>query len=299
MERNVFCQQLLEAGVHFGHLQKKWNPKMEPYIFGKKKKIHIIDLHKTITALETAAAVLKNIAKQGNKILFVATKKQAREIITNLAKSVDMPYVTERWLGGMLTNFSTIRKSIKKMQNIEKMLSDGTLDEFTKKERLTLERDKNKTELVLGGVAKLKKMPSAIFLVDIEHESIALAEARRLGILTLGIVDTNVDPNLVDYPIPCNDDATKSIAVVSEFLVKAIAEGLEERKAENGGDIDDLHTDHLDDDDKKAASLEVDDDEHTRKKIVHNKAAGFAGNTNVAGKSNTSKPGASRGSFKR
>lgn len=225
-------QQLLEAGVHFGHLRKKWNPKMLPYIFAEKKGIHIIDLNKTVENLQETAAALKTIAKSGKKIMFVGTKKQAKEIVTECAKRVNMPYVTERWLGGMLTNFNTVRKSVKKMQSIEKMLNDGTFDSITKKERLTLTRDKEKMEKVLGGIAQLGRVPAALFIIDIGHEHIALAEAKRLGISTFGMVDTNCDPNKVDFSIPANDDATKSIAIITNYITAAIAEGLAERQNE-------------------------------------------------------------------
>src|SRR6185312_14084260 len=233
MENNTSLQQqLLEAGVHFGHLKKKWNPKMLPYIFAEKKGIHIIDLNKTVEGLEEAAAAMKSIAKSGKKIMFVATKKQAKEIVTEAARRVNMPYVTERWLGGMLTNFNTVRKSVKKMQSIEKMLNDGTLDSITKKERLTLTRDKEKMEKVLGGIAAISRVPAALFLVDIGHEHIALSEAKRLNITTFGMVDTNCDPNKVEFSIPANDDATKSIAIITNYIVAAISEGLAERQAE-------------------------------------------------------------------
>lgn len=232
MENNTSLQQqLLEAGVHFGHLKKKWNPKMLPYIFAEKKGIHIIDLNKTVDHLQEAAAAVKQIAKSGKKIMFIATKKQAKEIVSECAKRVNMPYATERWLGGMLTNFNTVRKSVKKMQSIEKMLADGSADSLTKKERLTLSRDKDKMEKVLGGIAQLGRLPAALFLVDIGHEHIALAEAKRLGITTFGMVDTNCDPNKVDFSIPSNDDATKSIAIVVNYIVAVIAEGLAERQA--------------------------------------------------------------------
>jgi small subunit ribosomal protein S2 len=224
-------KQLLEAGVHFGHLKKKWNPKMLPYIFAEKKGIHIIDLNKTVEHLQETAAALKQIAKSGKKIMFVATKKQAKEIVSECAKKVNMPYATERWLGGMLTNFNTVRKSVKKMQSIEKMLGDGSAESLTKKERLTLGRDKDKMEKVLGGIAQLGRLPAALFLVDIGHEHIALAEAKRLGIQTFGMVDTNCDPNKVDFSIPANDDATKSIAIITNYITAAIAEGLAERQA--------------------------------------------------------------------
>ncbi|HEU5051505.1 MAG TPA: 30S ribosomal protein S2 [Hanamia sp.] len=233
MENNTSLQQqLLEAGVHFGHLKKKWNPKMLPYIFAEKKGIHIIDLNKTVEGLEEAAAAMKSIAKSGKKIMFVATKKQAKEIVTEAARRVNMPYVTERWLGGMLTNFNTVRKSVKKMQSIEKMLGDGTLDSITKKERLTLSRSKDKMEKVLGGIAQISRIPAALFLVDIGHEHIALSEAKRLNITTFGMVDTNCDPNKVEFSIPSNDDATKSIAIITNYITAAIAEGLAERQAE-------------------------------------------------------------------
>jgi small subunit ribosomal protein S2 len=223
-------QELLEAGVHFGHLKKKWNPRMLPYIFMEKKGIHIIDLNKTILKLQEAAAALKSIAKSGKKILFVATKKQAKGIVEDAAKRVHMPYVTERWLGGMLTNFSTIRKSIKKMQNIEKMLTEAEAENITKKEKLVLSREKEKLAKVLTGIENMSRLPAAVFLVDINHEHIALAEAKRLNITTFGIVDTNSDPTQVDFPIPANDDASKSIAIITNYLVDAIIEGLQERQ---------------------------------------------------------------------
>lgn len=230
MEDNkTLHQQLLEAGVHFGHLKKKWNPKMLPYIFAEKNGIHIIDLNKTIEGLDEAAAALKSIAKSGKKIMFVATKKQAKEIVVEAAQKTNMPYVTERWLGGMLTNFSTIRKSVKKMLSIEKMLQDGTMDSVTKKERLTLTRSKEKMEKVLGGISQMGRVPAALFMVDISHEHIALAEAKRLGISTFAMVDTNSDPTKVDFAIPANDDATKSIAIITQYLTAAILEGLQER----------------------------------------------------------------------
>jgi small subunit ribosomal protein S2 len=223
-------QDLLDAGVHFGHLKKKWNPKMLPYIFMERKGIHIIDLNKTQEKLDEAAAAMRSIAKSGRKILFVATKKQAKDIVENCAKSVNMPFVTERWLGGMLTNFSTIRKSIKKKQSIEKMLTDGSLNNITKKERLMLGRTQAKLAKVLGGIENMPRIPAAIFMVDISHEHIALAEAKKLGIRTFGIVDTNSDPTLVDFPIPANDDATKSIKIITEYLTEAIKEGLSDRR---------------------------------------------------------------------
>jgi len=247
-------QQLLDAGVHFGHLKKKWNPKMLPYIFAEKKGIHIIDLNKTVECLQETAAVLKQIARSGKKILFVGTKKQAKDIVNESARRVNMPFVTERWLGGMLTNFNTVRKSVKKMQSIEKMLGDGSFDSITKKERLTLSRDKEKMEKVLGGISQLGRVPAALFIVDIGHEHIALAEAKRLGITTFGVVDTNCDPNKVDFAIPANDDATKSIAIITNYLTAAIAEGLAERQAAKDDEVEDT----VDDDkEKRAARLEA------------------------------------------
>jgi small subunit ribosomal protein S2 len=223
-------KDLLEAGVHFGHLKKKWNPKMLPYIFMERKGIHIIDLNKTLENLEETAAAMKQMARSGKKILFVATKKQAKEIVSEAAQRAGMPFVTERWLGGMLTNFSTIRKSIKKMQSIEKMLTDGSAVNITKKERLRLSREKAKLEKVLGGIASLNRIPAAIFLVDIMNEHIALAEAKKLGIQTIGMVDTNSDPTLVDFAIPANDDATKSIAIITQYVTDALVEGINERQ---------------------------------------------------------------------
>ena len=255
MENNTSLQQqLLEAGVHFGHLRKKWNPKMLPYIFAEKKGIHIIDLNKTVEGLQEAAAAMKAIARSGKKIMFVATKKQAKEIVQESAKRVNMPFVTERWLGGMLTNFNTVRKSVKKMQSIEKMLGDGSAENLNKKERLTLSREKEKMEKVLGGIAQISRVPAALFLVDIGHEHIALAEARRLGISTFGMVDTNCDPNKVDFAIPANDDATKSIAIVVNYITAAIAEGLQERQADK--DDDDHSSDTEETAEAKAARFE-------------------------------------------
>jgi len=247
-------QQLLDAGVHFGHLKKKWNPKMLPYIFAEKKGIHIIDLNKTVDHLQEAAAAMKQIAKSGKKIMFVATKKQAKEIVSECANRIGMPFATERWLGGMLTNFNTVRKSVKKMQSIDKMLSEsGAAENLTKKERLTLSRDKDKMEKVLGGIAQLGRLPAALFLVDIGHEHIALAEAKRLGITTFGMVDTNCDPNKVDFAIPANDDATKSIAIITNYIAAAIAEGLEERQQSKDEEVEETDNEA----EKKAARLQA------------------------------------------
>ncbi|MBK9741833.1 MAG: 30S ribosomal protein S2 [Saprospiraceae bacterium] len=210
--------EMLEAGVHYGHLKRKWNPKMLPYIFMERKGIHIIDLNRTAECLDRAAFAMKQMAKSGKKILFVATKKQAKDA-----------FVTERWLGGMMTNFATIRKSVKKMNSIDKMLTDPAIS-ITKKERLTLSREKDKLEKVLGGIANLNRLPSAVFMVDIHHEHIALAEAKRLGMKTIAMVDTNSDPNKVDFAIPANDDASKSVKLITDYVISAIKEGLEERR---------------------------------------------------------------------
>lgn len=223
-------KELLDAGVHFGHLKKKWNPKMSPYIFMERRGIHIIDLNRTSECMDKAYTVLKSIAKSGRKILFVATKKQAREIVKNAALSVEMPFVTERWLGGMMTNFSTIRKSVKKMNTIDRMLADASVTSVTKKERLTLTRERNKMEKVIGGIANLNRLPAAVFIVDIHHEHIALAEANKLGMRTIAMVDSNSDPTTVDFPIPANDDASKSIAMITNYAVEAIKAGLAEQK---------------------------------------------------------------------
>lgn len=255
MENNTSLQQqLLEAGVHFGHLRKKWNPKMLPYIFAEKKGIHIIDLNKTTEHLQETAAALKQIARSGKKIMFVGTKKQAKEIVTECAKKINMPYVTERWLGGMLTNFNTVRKSVKKMQSIDKMLGDSAADSLTKKEKLTLGRDRDKMDKVLGGIAQLGRVPAALFIIDIGHEHIALAEAKRLGILTFGMVDTNCDPNKVDFAIPSNDDATKSIAIITQYITAAIAEGLAERQAAKDEEVEESADDEKE---KKAARIQA------------------------------------------
>ena len=224
--------QLLEAGCHFGHLKRKWNPAMAPYIFIERNGIHIIDLYKTAAKVDEAAAALKNIAKQGKKVLFVATKKQAKQVIADLASSINMPYVLDRWPGGMLTNFPTIRKAVRKMTNIDKMLKDGTFDNLSKRERLQVTRQRAKLEKTLGSIADLNRLPSALFVVDVHKEHIAVAEANRLGIPVFAMVDTNSDPTNVDFVIPANDDASKSIELIAGTLVKAMAEGLEERKAE-------------------------------------------------------------------
>ena len=222
-------KELLEAGVHFGHLKKKWNPKMSPYVFMEKNKIHIIDLNKTISKLDEACRSLKQIAKSGKKILFVATKKQAKSIVAESAKSLNMPYITERWPGGLLTNFSTIRKSIKKMNSIDTMKEDGTFDTLSKREKLQIERTREKLELNFGSIENMNRIPEAIFVVDINKEHIAIAEANKLGMRSYAMVDTNTNPKLVDFPIPANDDSTKSISKIMQIISEAIAEGLSER----------------------------------------------------------------------
>ena len=231
MPRTDF-NQLLEAGVHFGHLKRKWNPKMAPYIFMEKNGIHIIDLHKSIVKIDEAAAALKQIVKSGRRVLFVATKKQAKEVVAEKISAIGMPYVTERWPGGMLTNFPTIRKAVKKMATIDKFTADGTYDNFSKREKLQISRQRAKLEKNLGSIADLTRLPAAIFVVDIQKEANAVKEAKRLNIPVFAMVDTCCDPTDIDYVIPANDDATKSIAVVLDAVTAAIAEGLAERKLE-------------------------------------------------------------------
>ncbi|MEZ5017684.1 MAG: 30S ribosomal protein S2 [Flavipsychrobacter sp.] len=277
-------QQLLEAGVHFGHLKKKWNPKMLPYIFTEKNGIHLIDLNKTIEGLEEAAAAMKSIAKSGKKIMFVATKKQAKEIVSESAEKVNMPHVTERWLGGMLTNFSTIRKSVKKMQSIEKMLEDGSLESVTKKERLTLTRNKDKMQKVLGGISQMGRTPAALFICDISHEHIALAEAKRLNIPTFAMVDTNSDPTKVDFAIPANDDATKSIAIITQYLTAAIMEGLEER-AQNK----DAEAEEAEEVETRERGVNINDDDDDVKKEKKRRPKQGAGRPKASGASKTAK----------
>ncbi len=224
--------QLLEAGCHFGHLKRKWNPAMAPYIYMERNGIHIIDLNKTALKIDEAAEALKNIAKSGRRILFVGTKKQAQETVAQHAQEVGMPYITERWAGGMLTNFPTIRKAVKKMSTIDKMMTDGTFDNISKREKLQITRQREKLEKNLGSIADLNRLPSALFVVDVLKEQIAVSEANRLGIPVFGIVDTNSNPNNIDFVIPANDDANKSIDVILSAVCEAIKEGLEERKVE-------------------------------------------------------------------
>jgi len=223
-------KDLLDAGVHFGHLTRKWNPKMAPYIFMERNGIHVIDLNKTIACLEAASNYMKNVVKSGRKIMFVATKKQAKQIVAAEASRLNMPYITERWLGGMLTNFATVRKSIKKMSAIERLMKDEAFKNLAKRERLMKQREKEKLEKVLGGIADQGRLPAALFVVDIKREHIAIKEAKKLNIPVIGMVDTNSDPELIDFPIPANDDAFKSISLITSYLGKAVEEGLMERK---------------------------------------------------------------------
>jgi small subunit ribosomal protein S2 len=231
MPRTTF-KELLDAGVHFGHLKRKWNPAMAPYIFMERNGIHIIDLEKTITKIDEAASAIKHIAKSGKKVLFVATKKQAKEIVAEKVKKVNMPYVVERWPGGMLTNFPTIRKAVKKMGSIDKMASDGTFMNLSKREKLQITRQRAKLEKNLGSIADLTRLPSALFVVDVCKEHIAVREAKRLGITVFAMIDTNSDPTEIDFPIPANDDASKSISLIVDILCQAVEEGLNERKIE-------------------------------------------------------------------
>ena len=237
MSRTNF-EQLLEAGAHFGHLARKWNPKMAPYIFVEKNGIHIIDLHKSVVKIDEAAEVLKEMARSGRKVLFVATKKQAKDVVAEKAASVNMPSVTERWPGGMLTNFPTIRKAVKKMNTIDKMKEDGTFEKLAKRERLQVERQRAKLEKNLGSIRDMSRLPSALFVVDVQKEANAVKEAVRLNIPVIAMVDTCCDPTPIDYVIPANDDSTKSIALIMDVMCKAINEGLEERKLEKEKEVE-------------------------------------------------------------
>ncbi|MBC6990793.1 MULTISPECIES: 30S ribosomal protein S2 [Hymenobacter] len=233
MAQSTTYKDLLDAGAHFGHLTRKWDPKMAPYIFMEKNGIHIIDLNKTLVSLDQATNAIRNIAKSGRKVMFVATKKQAQEIVTEEAKRLKMPFVTDRWLGGMLTNFATVRKSLKKMSTIDKMVKENTAyAALAKRERLMLSREREKLERVLGGIADLSRLPAALFVVDVKREHIAVKEAQKLNIPVFAICDTNSNPELVDFPIPANDDASKSISLIVGAMAKAIEEGLSERKVD-------------------------------------------------------------------
>lgn len=263
---NVTFEQMLEAGVHFGHLTRKWNPKMAPYIFMERNGIHIIDLQKTMVKLDEATEALRKIARQGRKILFVATKKQAKDVVANLVKDTNMPYVIERWPGGMLTNFPTIRKAVKKMSNIDKMMTDGTFENLSKRERLQITRQRAKLEKNLGSIADLTKLPAALFVVDVQKEYIAVREAQRLGIPVFAMVDTCCDPSEIDYVIPANDDATQSIELIMGEVIDAVKQGLMERKMEKANaaanaDKDDADDDAEDQESPKAASELVEDED--------------------------------------
>lgn len=263
MARTNF-DQLLEAGVHFGHLKRKWHPSMAPYIFAEKKGIHIIDLNKTVVKIDEAANAMRNIARSGKKVLFVATKKQAKDIVADKVKPTGMPFVTERWSGGMLTNFGTIRRAIKKMASIDRMKVDGTFDHMSKRERLQVSRQREKMEKNLGSIADLTRLPSALFIVDVVKEHIAVAEARKLNIPTFAMVDTNSDPTLVDFPIPANDDATKSIELIVDVMVAAINEGLEDRRNEKervGDAADEADGDEVEIDEEAAEEVQAEDEE--------------------------------------
>ena len=271
MPRSNF-QELLDAGVHFGHLARKWNPKMAPYIFDQKKGIHIIDLHKTIVKIDEAADVLKQLARSGRKVLFVATKKQAKDIVAEKAASVNMPYVTERWAGGMLTNFPTIRKAVKKMNTIDKMIEDGTFDTLAKRERLQITRQRAKLEKNLGSIKDLSRLPSALFVVDVQKEMNAVKEANRLNIPVIAMVDTCCDPTPIDYVIPANDDAAKSIAYIMDVLCQAITEGLNERKLEKEKEVPEAS------EEKQVAGKKL----RSRKGVKADEAAEAAGTAPVA-----------------
>lgn len=260
MSRVTF-DELLTAGAHYGHLTRKWNPAMAPYIFGDKNSIHIIDLNKTAVKLEEAANALKQIAKSGRKILFVATKKQIKHAVSEKAKAIGMPYVTERWPGGMLTNFVTIRRSIREMATIDRMRTDGTMESMNKKERLMLSRHRDKLQTLFGSIADLTRLPAALFVVDVNIEHIAVAEAKRLNIPTFAIVDTNSDPNVVDFPIPANDDAATSVELIMSVLSKAIEEGLNERKT-------DREKDGAKDKEKSLAEAAVEEEQKEREEKV-------------------------------
>ncbi len=257
----VSFDELLDAGVHFGHLKRKWNPNMAPYIFMERNGIHIIDLYKTQAKVDEAANAMKQIAKSGKKILFVATKKQAKEIVAEQVRRINMPFVTERWPGGMLTNFATIRKAVKKMTSIDRLMNSPAFKNLSKRERLQISRERAKLEKNLGSIADLNRLPAAIFIVDVLKEKIAVAEARKLNIPTFAIVDTNSDPNPIDFPIPANDDASKSIAVITRALVNAIEEGLAERKFDKDRKASDEDGDEYDSDGERISLLDLEDEE--------------------------------------
>lgn len=287
---SINTQELLDAGCHFGHLKRKWNPKMAPYIFMERNGIHIIDLNKTSAKLDEAASAIKQIAKSGKRVLFVATKKQAKEIVANAAKSVGMPYITERWPGGMLTNFATQRKSVKKMTGFDRFMKDETFNNISKKERLQVTRQKAKMEKLIGSIADLTRLPAALFIVDVLKEHIAVSEAQKLGIPTIAICDTNTDPSPIDFPIPANDDATKSISLIMGVMVKAIEEGLEERKMDKEADrerevaAEDETGERTGGEKEYMASDEAEEDGETKTKAPAKKAGTRARRTTTARK---------------
>jgi small subunit ribosomal protein S2 len=283
----VTYKELLDAGVHFGHLKRKWNPNMAPYIFMEKNGIHIIDLNKTIAKVDEAAAALKQIAKSGKKILFVATKKQAKDIVAEKAKNANMPYVTERWPGGMLTNFATIRKAVKKMATIDRMATDGTFENISKKEKLQISRQREKLEINLGSIVDLTRLPAALFIVDINKEHIAVAEAKKLNIPTFGLVDTNSDPRQVDFAIPANDDSSQSVSLMLDIVCKAIEEGLSERKSDKEAMAEDEKREEEAAEARRISALEADagDDE------VGGKAKIIKGKKGDEEESSAKKPG--------
>jgi small subunit ribosomal protein S2 len=268
----VSFEELLDAGVHFGHLKRKWNPNMAPYIFMERNGIHIIDLYKTQAKLDEAANAMRQLARSGKKVLFVATKKQAKDIVSETISKVNMPYVTERWPGGMLTNFATIRKAVRKMANIDKLAVSDSYTNLSKRERLQIQREREKLEKNLGSIADLNRLPSAIFVVDVIKEHIAVAEARKLNIPTFALVDTNSNPNLIDFPIPGNDDASKSIALIIKLMAEAIEEGLNDRKMAKDKSADD----HGDEDDsfKPTDKYSIEDEDEDKKEKGGNKKAG-------------------------
>jgi small subunit ribosomal protein S2 len=268
----VTFEELLDAGAHFGHLRRKWNPNMAPYIFMERNGIHIIDLYKTIAKIEEASAALKQISKSGKKILFVATKKQAKEIVAEIVKKVGMPYVTERWPGGMLTNFATIRKAVKKMASIDKMMNANTFTNISKRERLQIARERAKLEKNLGSIADLTRLPAAIFVVDITKEHIAVAEAKKLNIPTFAIVDTNADPRKIDFPIPANDDASKSVALIVECMIAAIDEGLSERKTDKEKS-DREEREGLEEEGEERLNIDVIDEDDSEEEVDRKKKA--------------------------
>jgi small subunit ribosomal protein S2 len=286
----ITFNELLDAGAHFGHLRRKWNPNMAPYIFMEKNGIHIIDLHKTIAKIDEAAAAMKQIAKSGKKILFVATKKQAKDIVATHVSKVNMPYVVERWPGGMLTNFATIRKAVRKMSSIDKLMASPSFKDISKRERLQIQRERAKLEKNLGSISDLNRLPSAIFVVDVLKEHIAVAEAHKLNIPTFAIVDTNSDPQSVDFPIPANDDASKSISAIVKAMVDAIEEGLNERQFDKDKKTTDDDTDEIEDNTRIRSLEEIEEDEENARKAKISAKAKIKGDSDDEDKPSTKRP---------